>query len=815
MKLFKQKSTNRNSSAFENIQAKVNPVPKAAMASRREVEFEVEIEANMAELVNEDINEIEIVTIPETSIRTKPSSIKDINKTIKEYKKPKTKEAKAMTVDPKELLSHGDLGDISSPMISPKGDKTKLVDNIVEEKINFVERPITNIRPTTAVNVNDLIDNRINFNAGNEPLSTLKALSSPIASPFGNLNTSRPVIKNRKSSTVPKVTRKTIKLRAPIGQVPKVRLKNKTGRKVGEVKNNGRSVKSDSGRQNDIYNYRYFATLAKEKKMFDMSFTSDGKFDYLHITTPYGHMIDRFQVFARTLSRSPELDTTYDLGVLTKGRAKAINLSTLPFDLSKKIMFHAIPIVGDTPICHSHTVINEGIYEESNVSHCSIQYLPNVTRFHINNIPVDAVHVYAIRTNEMSGRQIRLPIVNVNQRTGAKKTTDNKSNIVTLDYDDTNVSDINSVYAYDFFVRNRYGIEKHLFRKTMRTYEKDIMGHVFKRAGMKRNPDGVTSKFNLSLAYPNPFIPKDVNYSLDNPSDDFYEACRNQKRVCTLRIIRHCSNGEVDNLGTYILNPGQLNTLEAEVDKFSNFNVEFDIDAEFLKNAGAPRVLNSSLDYYYEMRMGSYLLANELSFLSNPLKLEVPNEFTDGKVGYNYHPYIYESPSRKDYGLLGTLGVSKKYLYEESLNSSAKIFTQPASGERYKKTKKNRFTAKLSKVSKNDHCVVLRMNIEKRLLQLADHFELFVGDSTTGNYRSLGKNKLVNSEFYYVDVSSSELACNKLKYKLVARSTGLENICSFETDVLDISETNVLRRKDDRSSGVISRVRNRKSRGIK
>ena len=92
---------------------------------------------------------------------------------------------------------------------------------------------------------------------------------------------------------------------------------------------------------------------------------------------------------------------------------------------------------------------------------------------------------------------------------------------------------------------------------------------------------------------------------------------------------------------------------------------------------------------------------------------------------------------------------------------------------------------------------------------------MFVGDSTTGNYRSLGKNKLINSEFYYVDVSSAELACNKLKYKMVARSIGLENICSFETDVIDISETNVLKRKDDRSSGTISKARNRKSRGIR
>ncbi|HBQ60637.1 MAG TPA: hypothetical protein DD671_13705, partial [Balneolaceae bacterium] len=78
------------------------------------------------------------------------------------------------------------------------------------------------------------------------------------------------------------------------------------------------------------------------------------------------------------------------------------------------------------------------------------------------------------------------------------------------------------MYAYDFFAVNRYGIEKHLFQKTVRTYEKDLNGHVFKSAKMSQNRNG-TPKFKVSLTYPNPFIPKDINYSLNNPSDDFYE----------------------------------------------------------------------------------------------------------------------------------------------------------------------------------------------------------------------------------------------------------------------------------------------------
>ncbi|HBQ60638.1 MAG TPA: hypothetical protein DD671_13710, partial [Balneolaceae bacterium] len=122
-------------------------------------------------------------------------------------------------------------------------------------------------------------------------------------------------------------------------------------------------------------------------------------------------------------------------------------------------------------------------------------------------------------------------------------------------------------------------------------------------------------------------------------------------------------------MGIYVLNPGELNTLEASIDKYGNFEAEFEIDTAFLQNAGVTSYTNSTRNYYYEFRMGSYLLANELSFLEEPLKLEVPNEFTDGKTGYSFHPYVYNSPSRKDYGLLGNITSSRNFLYEESLNS--------------------------------------------------------------------------------------------------------------------------------------------------
>jgi hypothetical protein len=814
MKLFKQKKTNRSASAFENIQAKLSPVQITSTATSRELEYEIEIEANMSELVNEDINEIEVISISADDITRASNSIDHLNAELKNKKKQKTFPAKVMSIDPKELLAHGDLGDLASPMIRSNTDKGPVLkDNIIESNITFIEKPISNSRLTGKVSIKDIIDNRISFERDNEPLVNSKSLSSPIKSPFGNLDMSRPVVKSRKEKSVQRVTKKKLTIRVPIGQVPEVRLKNKTGRRLGTVKNNGKMVRTATPPTAQIKNYSYFALLATKRKMFDIAFSKSNNMDFLHVTTPYANIINGFKIIARTLSKTPHLDRSFDLGNFTIGQAKYIPLASMPFNLSKKIMFHVVPLVSGAPICHSHTIVNEGNFDEYDSSCCAIQYLPNVIRFHISNLPIDVKHVYAVRTNDLSGAKHRLPMVGLNREGGVSKTSENKTKEYILNYDDNNVSDINSMYSYDFFIVNRYGLEKHLFRKSLRTYEKDTSGHIFKKAKLFRGTDGFSAKVSMSLAYPDAFNPKNANYSIQNPDDSFFEACRNRKRVCTLSIVKHASDGTSHDLGIYVVNQGELNTLDSKVDKFGNFNVEFEINSEFLKNAGAPRVYNANLDYYYEFRMGSYLLSNELSFRLNPLKLDVPNEFTDGKLGYSFDPYVYETPSRKDYGLIGRLGSSKKLLFQESLTSSAKVMVQQSSIKDYSSVQ-NRFRANLSNLSSKDHCVVLQMKIESSLLQVADHFELFVGDSTTGEYRSLGKNKIIESEFYYIDAASSELAANKLKYKLVARSVGFENIATFESNLIDISSTNILKRKDDRSSvGQITKTRLDKFKG--
>ena len=816
MKLFKQKKTRRDSTAFENIQATVSQKQIASTATRREIEYEIEIDANMSQLVNGEINGIDIVTMPTDAIRETAPTLQYFNDNIKKYKKAKTIETTALTIDPKEFLPHGDLGDLSSPMISKLNKNGAVLrDDVIETKLKFVEKPILSTR-IAGVSVNDIIDNGINFDRGQEPLLRTQSLHESIISPHGNLGLSRPQIGERTENIVPKITKKTITVRAPIGQIPEVRLVNSTGRQVGPVANHAKMVKTKTGQQAKIENFEYWSLLAKKGKMFRIEFSRTNNEDYMHVTTPYKAVISGFHIYARTLSRSPELDVIFDMGRYTLGRAKAICFAGAPFDLSKKMMFHVVPLINGSEISHSHTKVNPGEYDEYDVSCCAIQYLPNVIRFHISNMPVDVKQIFAIRTNDLSGQQLRLPLVSVNSLGGVKKRTTDKSNDAITDYDDINVADINSIYSYDFFAINRFGLEKHLFRKTIRTYEKDIEGHVFKKAKLFAGPSPEVERLSLTLGYPNPFIPKNINYSLTNPGDDFYEACRNNKRVCTLKIVKHVSDGSVYNLGTYIVNPGELNTLESTVDKFQNFEVSFDLDAAFLRNAGAPRDYNQNLKYYYEVRMGSYLLSNELSFRHNPLKLDVPNEFTDGKTGYSYHPYIYQCPSRKDYGLHGRLGTSKNYLFEESLNSSAKILVKEPYKNPYGSDTKPKLRAKLTQLPNGRYCIVLQLKLRGDLIEAADHFELYVGDSTTGDFRSIGKNKLANSNFYYIDAASADLAANKLKYKMTARNFGFEDIVTFESNIVNISQTNVAKRKDERTNvGNIGIVRLNALRGVK
>ena len=283
-----------------------------------------------------------------------------------------------------------------------------------------------------------------------------------------------------------------------------------------------------------------------------------------------------------------------------------------------------------------------------------------------------------------------------------------------------------------------------------------------------------------------------------------------------LQIRRHSDRGEVDDLGIHVLNPGELNTLNARINNNSEFSISLVIDGKFLKAQGAEPVYNASRTYYYELRLGSYLLANQLSFLENPLKLNVPNEFTEGKTGYQYDPIVYESPLRRDYGLVGRVGMSKKTFFLESLTSTSRLLTtEPGKGN---KNLPITLSAKLVDISRNSKAkgVLVQAQIPDQVINSCDHFELFVCDSTTGSYTTLGKSKLVQGSFYYIDAIGPRLAANKLKYLLVGRDARFDNVIQMKSEKVDISVTNIREETiEELSSSTKTAAQNRKSRGLR
>ena len=88
--------------------------------------------------------------------------------------------------------------------------------------------------------------------------------------------------------------------------------------------------------------------------------------------------------------------------------------------------------------------------------------------------------------------------------------------------------------------------------------------------------------------------------------------------------------------------------------------------------------------------------------------------------------------------------------------------------------------------------VIVQTILNDVLVNYCDHFELMCGDSTSGTFTSLGKFKLVDKNFYFIDVYGPKLAANKLRYMLIARDTAFKNIFTIKSDPIDISQTNIV-----------------------
>ena len=183
-------------------------------------------------------------------------------------------------------------------------------------------------------------------------------------------------------------------------------------------------------------------------------------------------------------------------------------------------------------------------------------------------------------------------------------------------------------------------------------------------------------------------------------------------------MVRHSSRAREESriIDTFVINPSKnVSDIPVELTEELSVSGKFVIDSDFSSRYGLTRI-RPGVDYTYELRVGYYLL--------NPVKLTVPNEFTDGKVGYSYHPYIYDSPLSKDFGIIPKLGESKHKMKVESLTNKAVILTIP--GETNTVTSPFNLKCKLGAQGKSEAYVIIEATIPKTAYNEMDHAELLI-----------------------------------------------------------------------------------------
>jgi len=808
MAIFKAKKSAEANKALDKVQATVVAAKSGPDPETRQTVYNVVIEGHMAELINEDVNEIAISVESRADDRAPGKSLESINKFLEKQKSTSKTPTKTQvtTVDPKQNISHENLSVIQSPGIkkalngsSSKDAITKVKDNYVRTKVTYEEKPIVDFFERDKLDPIEVEQRVTPFDRFRESVPTNRTLNSGIMDLHNenaslgrmfNSDTDHPKIKSQSSKIMPVLTKRVIPIACSVGQRPRVDLLNTNGVIIGQVKQKSSGVIAEAVHTPPLENVSFFNLLSRQKKLFDISIIKQHNYTYLSISCPYKETFSGYCLYVRQLSKTPSMDRHIFLGEFSHQAALKIRVT---IDWSKKHMFYAIPISrsGDK-ISYSEMYLHDGIVSEYDVSVVAMQLL-NTVHFYFDNLPHDADVMFVTRTNDLSGQQVDLPqrILKIGKNKRALDQSTGKNEFV---YSDPTIGDLNQTYSYDFFVRNKIGMLKHLFRKSIRTFEKNIDGSKIASVSLRTNSSGV-DVINARIIYEDAFVPKNTNYSLYNPDDDFFEACRNRKRVVLLGLKRHSSFGQTDDLGIHVLNPGELNTLEAQITNNKEFAVEIFISSKFLRENNVQPTYNSSADYYYELRIGSYLLSNELSFLKNPIKLNVPNEFTDGKTEYQYHPIVHESPLRSDRGLHGRLFSSKKDFLLESLNSKSRMLRKRG---KIKKVLNTNLDVKLVSTNKNSESFAIKVQalIDKVTLDRCDHCELYVGNTTSGTYVPIGKFKLVNPNFYFLDTYSAKIASNKLKYVLIGRDMEFKNIFTFKSDMVDISKTNMRSEKD-------------------
>tara|TARA_R110000851_G_scaffold37420_4_gene96657 strand:+ start:75 stop:2483 length:2409 start_codon:yes stop_codon:yes gene_type:complete len=791
MSLFKNKNSIKKT---DNAKVRILPVANSLDPKTNKLEYVVSIESNMAELINEGINEIEIATELQPVTNHLDKSVENVSAIIKKDTETSSnsRSSKIRSLDPKMMVSHGDLA---------RSNSEKIKDEIERETITFEEKKILNL-PKVDVELDNILQNRVAWNSLSPIIQEKTVLVSGVFknnNSYVSRNIISPRIKKVEKKTAPKKTTIVSRIKLSKNQSIQVNLKNSNGKKVSKVGKTASNVEIELNQSHKPKNLSFFKLIGEEPNPFKITVSNGAYGLCLHVITPYKRILPEFEIFVRLISAAPEKDKYSSLGVYNNSSASRIKLNVNP---SSSLIVHVVPRINSKNMSWSQTMVHAGIDEPTTAKLISYQRQDtknnaSYLEFNIFNYPNSAKTIYAVRENIISGEILRLPPSTI---TPPDLMSPSKKEI---SYIDNSISHVNSTYRHDFFTVNKWGLESHIGNIVSRTFEKDTSGIKFRKASHREGRTRNVHIIDFSIYIPDIWIPNSGD-DIKNPGDSIFEAAREKKKVGVLQLVRHSTKASSKIIGNFIISPdSSLSDIPISLSDERSLSGQFVVNKEFAKRFGIPPI-DPELKYIYELRVGYYFLSNELSFLKNPIKLTVPNEFTNGKTGYSYHPYLYDSPLSKDFGIIPKLGDSKSHMKIESLTDQAQIFK--FNQEQSDGNKTINLNCKLGSIKSNSNSPILYTIIESRIPRIVyaslDHVELLYADSSSGGWTSLGKNKISDLKFYYVDTRAPQLATNKIRYALIGRNSSMERIFSTVSADINLQPHNYIEKPKKKSSNI-------------
>lgn len=781
-----------------NAKVTVLPTNSGLNASNNSVTYIVSIESNNADLLNENVNEIEIATeiVPVSSVASSKAG-QSISSVIQASRNVSStpKSRKVGSIDPKTTVAHGSMATLAHKNIK---------DNIVRESIEYSETQIRDLPMNMNATPHEAIKGQFNFQMLRSQTATRNSMMTgqfSSASSRSSREIFSPLVVKSTTMTLPKKTSVVSQITVSKNETPIINLRNSSGNIIGKVGNKATNVPKNIESPDNPKLLKAFEILNKfNKDPFVMTLSEDQSGFYLHARSKNPAVFRQFEIYVRLMSSCAAKNRYRSLGVYNNITAKKIRL---PVSSDKSLIFHLVPICLDEKLSWSQTLVHSGIDEPTSCKIISFQKNVDssdkeVLFFKLYNIPDTALKVYSIRKNLKSGKQTRLPTINV-----PHKTSEKQNNIDTITYADDKIGYRNATYIYDFFVIDRYGLEKHIGNHTTRVFEKDVSGIRIRKASSRILP-GVGHELSFSVSIPDLWLPEQGD-NLLNPGENIIQAARERKKIGIVQLVRHSSYDPTQIIDTFVINPHKnISDIPVELTDEKAISGKFVIDAEFSKKYGL-NAAYSGIEYTYELRVGYYFLSNELSFLNNPIKLTVPNQDTSGKTGYSYHPYLFDSPLSKDFSIIPKLGGSKHHLKVEALTNISHVFTFKKNENTIKPPTTLRCNLGANKFGQNKLIpyVTVSSNISRTTLNELDHVELLVANSTGGRWQSLGCHKITSEKFYFIDNVGPKLAANKLKYALIGRNLSFEVVFKKSSSVVSLKKYNYVER-DNLSENNIS-----------